>query len=65
MTKRNAVDKRKIQSDRLNVFVKKYARKAQAGRDPNDRTYDRELKEKLRRTKPEVLDQILRNEEET
>lgn len=63
MKKRNSDEKQKLQSDRLNVFMKKYARKAQPGRDPNDRDYDQRLEEKIRRMKPEVLDRLLRSEE--
>jgi hypothetical protein len=65
MKKRNSDERQKRQSDRLNVFVKKYARKAQPGRDPNDRDYDRKLEERIRRMKPEVLDRLLRNGDET
>lgn len=65
MKKRNAEEKRALQSERLNVFMKKYARKKQPGHDPNDRGYDPRVENKIRRIKPEILDGLLRNGDET
>jgi len=53
---------RKQISNRLAAFVKKYARKAYPGHDPNDRTYDREVEKLIRKMKPEDLDRLLRDE---
>lgn len=64
MKKRNVEDRRKIESDHLHVFLQEYARKAQPGRDPNDRQYDRKLEDKIKRMKPQVLDRLLRNGDE-
>lgn len=46
----------------IGAFVKKYQRKAHAGWDPNDRTYDRELEKKIKNLPPEELDILMRGE---
>jgi hypothetical protein len=43
-------------------FAHLYARKAQPGRDPNDRRYDRKLEEKIKRMKPEQLGALLKED---
>jgi hypothetical protein len=43
------------------VYLKEVGRKAQKGRDPNDRGHDRELERKLRRMRPEELDALMRS----
>ncbi len=48
----------------VSKFVQQYARKAYPNHDPNDRTYDRNLEQKIRRMKPEVLDALLRQGDE-
>jgi hypothetical protein len=53
-------DRRQL-ANRLAVFVRKYARKANPGFDPNDRTYDREIEKIIRKMKPEDLDRYLRD----
>ncbi len=40
-------------------FLQQYQRKSQRGQEPNDRGYDREIEAKLKRMKPEEVDEIL------
>ncbi len=62
MTKKmNEDQKRQRMAGELGKFVQQYARKAYPTHDPNDRTYDREIEQKIRRMKPEVLDALLRD----
>jgi hypothetical protein len=57
--------KRKIIEQNLGGFLRQYARKAQKnGSDPNDRWYDREIEERIKRMKPEDLDRLMRGEED-
>lgn len=45
-------------------FMRQYQRKAQGGKnEPNDRQYSRKLERKLRRLRPEELDELLHGEE--
>lgn len=46
------------------MFAKQYARRRQRGVEPNDRSYDRELEEQLKKLDPIELDRILRDDEE-
>ena len=41
------------------AFMKQYRRKKGIGTDPNDRHYDRKLEKKLKKMKPEELDDLL------
>lgn len=44
------------------LFIQRYGRKARGnGTDPNDRSYDRGMKAKLKRMTPERLDALLRD----
>ena len=43
----------------LGLFMRQYARKAQASSDPNDRRYDRKLEKKMKRLSPVELSDIL------
>lgn len=43
----------------LGRFVQQYARKAHNQWDPNDRSYDRKLEEKMKRLSPEELSSML------
>lgn len=43
----------------LGLFIQQYARKAQKGWDPNDRSYDRKLEQKMKQLKPEKLSELL------
>jgi len=47
----------------LGRFVQQYGRKAHKGHDPNDRSYDPKLEQKMRRMKPEELSELLYGEE--
>jgi hypothetical protein len=44
-------------------FVQQYGRKATKGWDPNDRSYDRKLEEKIKRLSPEDLSELLSGED--
>ena len=45
-------------------FMRQYQRKAQGGTsEPNDRQYSRKLERKLKRMRPEDLDELLHGEE--
>ena len=46
----------------LGCFAQKYARKAHAGHDPNDRGYDRRVESAMRRLRPEELSALLSGE---
>jgi len=62
--KLNADQKRARRAGDLSVFVRQYGRKAQKGMEPNDRSYDRETGTKaVRRLKPSVMDELLRDDE--
>lgn len=47
----------------LGRFVQQYARKAHKHWDPNDRSYDRKLEEKMKRLSPEELSSMLSGED--
>ena len=49
-------------AQRIGTFVQQYARKAQKGKEPNDRQYDRSIEEIIRKLKPEELDVLLNGE---
>jgi hypothetical protein len=56
--------KKKILSQ-MGEFMRRYQRKAQGGKnEPNDRGYSRKLQQKLKRMKPEQLDELLHGEED-
>jgi hypothetical protein len=59
MNKRNEKLRAKIGS-----FMQQYARKAQRGQEPNDRGYSRAIEAKLKRMKPEELDELLNGEQD-
>ena len=46
------------------AFLQQYTRKAQRGKEPNDRQYDRELEQKLKQLKPEELNEVLYGDDE-
>lgn len=48
---------------RLALFKSRYLRKAQPDYDPNDRCYDREVEELMKRMDPAELDALLRGED--
>ena len=48
----------------LGTFLRQYARRAQKGQDPNDRTYDREIEKELGRLKPRELDLLINGDDD-
>ena len=56
-----APQKRARRAAEVARFVRQYARKAQRGQEPNDRDYDHKMEHRLKRLKPEVLDELLRD----
>jgi len=62
--KLNRDERRARQSGSLAQFVRQYGRKSQRGIEPNDRHYSDETQKKVRRMKPELLDALLREDEE-
>lgn len=62
--KLNQAEKRSLRAADLAVFMKQYGRQRQKGVEPNDRQYDREQEEAIKRLKPEDLDALLRDDEE-
>jgi uncharacterized protein (TIGR02996 family) len=48
----------------LALFLRQYARKAEAGHDPNDRGYDREMEKRVKRMRPEDLDRLIRGDDD-
>lgn len=59
-----APEKRALKAAELQRFVQQYGRGASPGFDPNDRSYDRELEQKIKRMPPEKLDRLLRDDED-
>jgi hypothetical protein len=53
---------RKWMERRVGTFLRLYGRRAQKGVEPNDRPYDPEVENYLRRLKPEDLDVLLHGE---
>lgn len=51
---------------RIGKFLEQYSRPSRRrhGGDPNDRAYDRELEQKVKRMAPEELDRLMRGEED-
>jgi hypothetical protein len=47
---------------KIGAFVQQYARKSQRGQEPNDRGYSRAIEAKIKRMKPEELDELLNGE---
>lgn len=48
----------------IGEFLRQYRRKAQRGIEPNDRQYSRKFEQKLKRMRPEELDELLNGFEE-
>ncbi len=59
----NQSEKRALKAAQIQHFAKQYARKAQRNKEPNDRSYDRELEVEIKRMRPDVLDILIRDEE--
>jgi hypothetical protein len=49
---------------KIGRFLQQYQRKAQKGREPNDRLYDRGIEQYLRKLRPEELDVLLNGAED-
>ena len=47
----------------LGCFVRRYLRKAQKQRDPNDRRYDKRVEKAMQRMRPEDLSELLTGDE--
>jgi hypothetical protein len=48
----------------IGTFLKKYARKAHAGHDPNDRSYSRKIEAVVKRMRAEDLDALIQDAED-
>jgi hypothetical protein len=65
MAKRlNGSTKRARKVGALRLFLKQYARKAQSGWDPNDRSYDRRIEARIKRMQPTEFDRLVRDEDD-
>jgi hypothetical protein len=61
----NAAEKRALKAGDIRLFVQEYGRRKPRGSyEPNDRGYDREIEETVRRMSPEQLDELMRDDEE-
>jgi len=59
-----AAEKRALKTAQVQRFIQQYGRGANPGFDPNDRSYDRELEQKIKRMAPDELDRLLREDED-
>jgi len=48
----------------IGTFMQQYTRKAEGMHEPNDRSYSRKLEAKIKRMKPEELDELLNGEQD-
>lgn len=63
--KLNSREKKERLAGDVQLFLQEYGRKAQKGVEPNDRKYSRKIEKKIQKhIKPEVLDALLRDEED-
>jgi hypothetical protein len=56
--------KKEALARQMGDFLQQYQRKAQKGREPNDRLYDRGIEQIIRKLKPEELDVLLNGEDD-
>ena len=63
--KLNRDEKRALRAANLALFIKSYGRQSQKGVEPNDRQYSREEEEAIKRLRPEELDALLRDDEDS
>jgi hypothetical protein len=49
---------------KIGAFMQQYTRKSQRGQEPNDRGYSRAIESKIKRMKPEELDELLNGEDD-
>lgn len=61
--KLNTESRRALKAAEVSEFVRRYARKARHGLDPNDRSYDHRLEQRLKSMDPVELDRLLRDDE--
>ena len=59
-----ATKNKKFIAKEMGTFLRQYGRKAQKGRDPNDRSYDTNIEWMLKRLKPEEVDLLINGEED-
>ncbi|HMN71205.1 MAG TPA: hypothetical protein PKA55_04985 [Rhodoblastus sp.] len=64
MTSKPGKSRLETKAAKIARFIRLYARKAYRGRDPNDRSYDREVEKQVKSMKPQDLDRILREGED-
>ena len=57
-------DRKKKMAAQIGEFLRQYGRKTQRGVQPNDRQYSRKLEQKLKRMRPEELDELLNGSED-
>lgn len=43
----------------IGAFMQQYSRKAQRGREPNDRRYSRDIEKEIKQLSPAELDEVL------
>jgi hypothetical protein len=55
---------KKDMAKEIGTFLRLYGRKAQKGREPNDRPYDPAIEQELRRLKPEELDRLINGDDD-
>lgn len=62
----NAAEKRALRAADIRRFVQQYGRPTRpgGGLNLNDRDYDREIEQMVRRMSPEELDRLMREDEE-
>jgi hypothetical protein len=60
----NADEKRAARAEQLRLFAKQAGRKAQKGKEPNDRRHNRDVEQMAKRMKPDELDRLFRNGED-
>lgn len=51
--------RKELLREKIAQFVKQYRRKRGRSIDPNDRHYDRELEERIKKMRPEDLDELM------
>lgn len=59
----NSDKRRALKAARLRTFLRQYERKAQKGVEPNDRSYDWQFEQSVKRMSPDELDRLLRDDE--
>jgi hypothetical protein len=60
----NADERRALKVAAIERFLVQYGRRAQKRTEPNDRPFDREVEQSVRRMKPETLDKLMRDDED-